>query len=83
MSPRRRAHLKAYRPGWIPRLNDVVYLPDRKPFRRSARGRVVYAASPLVVVAYFAHGARCEYPFEPKELRPCKGRCRIPEIRKG
>jgi hypothetical protein len=67
---------------WRPKLNDVVYLPDRKPFRRSARGRVAYVMPPLVVVKYFAHGVAREFTFDPSELRPCRGRCRIPQFRK-
>lgn len=83
MSPRKRAFLHNSKPGWQPSVNDVVYLPSRKPFGRSARGRVAYVVSPLVTVRYIAHNATREYIFKPEELRPCRGRCRVPEFMKG
>lgn len=83
MSQRKRAFLHRVHANWRPAINDVVYLPDRKPFRRSARGRVCYVLAPLVTVRYIAHNAIREAIFKPEELRPCRGRCRVPEFSKG
>jgi hypothetical protein len=83
MSTRNRAFLRNVKAGWKPRVNDVVYLPDVKPYRRSARGRVCYVLAPLVTVRYLAHNAIREAIFKPEELRPCRGRCRVPEFVKG
>ena len=83
MTHRQRAFQKPPRAGWLPKINDVVYLPPRKPFLRSARGRVGYVMRPYLAVVYFAHGVRKEFIFEPHELRPCRGRCRVLEFRKG
>lgn len=81
MTPWKLAFLRRAPKDWRPNRNDVVYLPRRRPYLRSARGRISGFQFGLVMVRYVAHQALREAPFFLDELRPCRGTCRVPVVK--